>query len=115
MTAALYDIAGDDAIVLRVHAQPGGGRSAVVGRQGDALKVRVAAPPQDGRANEALVGLLAEQFGVEAAQVTLVGGATSRSKRFRIEGIELDGVPLLLDRLLVDSGDAVDRRPGRGG
>jgi uncharacterized protein (TIGR00251 family) len=114
MTAALYDTAGDDAIVLRVHAQPGAGRSAVVGRHGDALKVKVAAPPQDGRANDALVGLLAEQFGVKAAQVTLVGGATSRSKRFRIEGIELEGVPLLLDRLLADSGDAIDRRPGRG-
>ena len=52
---------------------------------------------------------------MKAAAVTLVGGATSRAKRFRIEGIELDGVPLLLERLLADSGDAIDRRPGRGG
>ena len=42
MTTGLYELAGDDAIVLRVHAQPGAGRSAVVGRFGDALKVKVA-------------------------------------------------------------------------
>ena len=48
MTTELYDRAGDDAIVLRVHAQPGAGRSAIMGRYGDALKVKVAAPPKAG-------------------------------------------------------------------
>ena len=111
----LYELAGDDAIVLRVHAQPGAGRSAVVGRYGDALKVKVAAPPQAGRANEALSALLATELGVKGAQVTLVSGASSRTKRFRIEGLELERVDALLDRMLAAAGDGVDRRPGRAG
>jgi len=115
MTTGLYDLAGDDAIVLRVHAQPGAGRSAVVGRFGDALKVKVAAPPQGGRANDALAVLLADEFGVKSAHVTLIGGASSRSKRFRIEGLELERVDALLDRILAAAGDGVDRRPGRAG
>ena len=111
----LYDSAGEDAIVLRVHAQPGAGRSAIVGRYRDALKVRVAAPPQGGRANGALVTLLAHEFGVKDAQVSLVGGESSRAKRFRIEGLELERVDSLLDRILAAAGDGVDRRPGRAG
>src|SRR5262245_4314673 len=115
MTTGLYELAGDDAIVLRVHAQPGAGRSAVVGRYGDALKIKVAAPPQAGRANDALLTLLAHEFGVKAAQVTLTAGASSRTKRFRIEGLELERVDTLLDRILATAGDGVDRRPGRAG
>lgn len=88
MTGDLFTADGDDAVVLSIHAQPGAGRTEVVGRHGTALKVRVAAPPEHGRANDALVTLLAEQLGVPAASVTLAGGATSRSKRFRIEGVE---------------------------
>ena len=87
-THDLFTADGDDAVVVSIHAQPGAGRTEVVGRHGTALKVRVAAPPEQGRANEALVALLAEQLGVPAASVTLVGGETSRSKRFRIEGVE---------------------------
>ena len=87
-THDLFTADGDDAVVVSIHAQPGAGRTEVVGRHGTALKVRVAAPPEQGRANDALVALLAEQLGVPAASVTLTGGATSRSKRFRVEGVE---------------------------
>ncbi|HWI04529.1 MAG TPA: DUF167 domain-containing protein, partial [Acidimicrobiales bacterium] len=61
----LYRSDGDDAVVLHVHVQPGAGRSAVVGRHGTALKVRVAAAPEGGRANEACAELLADTFGVK--------------------------------------------------
>jgi uncharacterized protein (TIGR00251 family) len=115
MTTGLYELAGDDAIVLRVHAQPGAGRSAIAGRFGDALKVKVAAPPQAGRANDALTALLANEFGVKGADVTLVSGASSRTKRFRIAGLDLERVDALLDRILAAAGDGVDRRPGRAG
>ena len=56
--------AGDEAatIVLRLHVQPGAGRSAVTGRYGDAVKVKVAAPPERGRANEAVVDLVLPVF-----------------------------------------------------
>ena len=94
------DEAGDAAVVLQVHVQPGAGRTAVVGRHGSALKVRVAAPPQAGRANDASAALLAETFGVGGAQVELVGGASSRAKRFRIRGIELDGFRRRLEQVV---------------
>jgi uncharacterized protein (TIGR00251 family) len=76
-------------IVLRIHVQPGAGRTAVVGRHGDALKLRVGAPPEGGRANEAVAALLATTFGVPAATVALVSGASSRTKRYRIGPLDL--------------------------
>jgi uncharacterized protein (TIGR00251 family) len=91
---------GGATVVLRVHVQPGAGRTAVVGRHGTALKVRVAAPPQAGRANDASAALLAETFGIGAAQVELVGGASSREKRFRISGVELDGFRRRLEQVV---------------
>ena len=57
----LYRAEGDDAVVLHVHVQPGAGRSAVVGRHGAALKVRVAAAPEGGRANSATVEWMVSQ------------------------------------------------------
>jgi hypothetical protein len=59
----------------------------VVGRHGDALRLKVAAPPVDGRANDACVMLLAELFGVRRADVELISGRASRSKRFRVGGV----------------------------
>lgn len=91
---------GDDAVAIAVHAQPGAGRTHVVGRHGDALKVRVAAPPEQGRANEALVKLLAEVFGVADSAVELRSGAASRAKRFRIAGVDTTTAADLLDRAI---------------
>jgi uncharacterized protein (TIGR00251 family) len=88
MVEDLFDVAGDGGIILRVHVQPGAGRTAVVGRHGAALKVRVAAPPEGGRANEACRVLLAETFGVAVGDVELAAGPASRHKRFRIAGVE---------------------------
>jgi uncharacterized protein (TIGR00251 family) len=87
-------------VVLHLHVQPGAGRSAVVGRHGDALKVRVAAPPTGGRANEQCGALLAETFGVKPAQVELAGGASSRAKRFRIRDVELHAFERRLEQLV---------------
>ena len=83
----LYDDS-PEGIVLRIHVQPGAGRSAVVGRHGDALKVRVAAPPIEGRANEAAGALLAEVLGVPEPDVELTSGQSSRAKRFRLKGLD---------------------------
>ena len=89
-------------VVLHVHVQPGAGRTAVVGRHGTALKVRVAAPPQGGRANDACAELLVETFGVKSAQIELAGGASSRAKRFRITAIGLDGFRRRLEQVVHD-------------
>ena len=86
-------------VVLRVHVQPGSGRPGVAGRHGDALKLRVAPPPVDGRATEAAAALLADLLGVRPAQVTLLSGASSRSKRFRIEGLRPDALSARLASL----------------
>jgi uncharacterized protein (TIGR00251 family) len=73
--------------VLPVRAQPGARRTGVQGEQNGALKVAVQAPPQDGRANEALVEALREALGLKRSQVELLGGATGRDKRFLIRGM----------------------------
>lgn len=96
----LFEIDGDGRLTLRLYVQPGAGRSEAVGRHGDALKVRVAAPPERGRANEACRKLLAELFDVKEAAVALVGGETSRAKRFALSGVEPEAVRAQLDRVL---------------
>jgi len=97
----LYDVERD-AVVLRVHVQPGAGRSAVVGRHGTSLKVRVAAPPVDGRANGAAAALTAETRGVKDRDVELVSGQASRIKRFRIGGIDAEDVEFRLRQALAE-------------
>lgn len=79
----------DAALVLALYVQPGAKRTEIAGEHGDAtqtrLKVRLAAPPVDGKANAALVRFLALAFGVPPSRVTLVRGATSRQKTVRID------------------------------
>ena len=94
----LYRTDGEDAVILHVHVQPAAGRSAVVGRHGTALKVRVAAVPEGGRANEACADLLAETFGVQRSQVELVSGQSSRAKQFKLTGVDLDAFRTRLER-----------------
>jgi len=72
------------ALLLNLHVQPGARRTEVAGVHGDALKIRLAAPPVEGKANAALLRYLAEAFGVPQRAVTLVRGETSRQKTVRI-------------------------------
>ena len=106
----LFRVEGDDAVVLHVHVQPAGGRSAVVGRHGTALKVRVAAAPEGGRANEATAELLAETFGLTRAQVELVSGPSSRAKQFKLTDLDLDAFRTRLERAV--TGAAGRSNPG---
>jgi uncharacterized protein len=73
--------------VLPVRAQPGARKAKVSGEHNGALKIAVTAPPQDGRANEALVELVADLFQLKRAQVELLSGHTSRDKRVLIRGV----------------------------
>ncbi len=79
----------DGGVMLSVHAQPGARRTEIVGRHGDAVKIRVAAPPVDDRANEALVAFVAEVFGLRRSAVSVRSGGSSRHKRLRLDGIDL--------------------------
>ncbi|HEX7029010.1 MAG TPA: DUF167 family protein [Gammaproteobacteria bacterium] len=74
----------DGDLLLRLHVQPRASRDEIAGVHGDALKVRITAPPVDGKANAHLVRYLADEFGVPAGAVELVAGATGRRKLFRI-------------------------------
>jgi uncharacterized protein len=75
-----------DGCTLRVRIHPGARRNAVAGMHDGALKISLTAPPIEGRANEALIGFLAEALRLPKARVALVAGMTSRSKVLRIEG-----------------------------
>jgi len=75
-----------DALVLDLHVQPGAKRTEAAGRHGDRVKIRLAAPPVDGAANDELVRFVAEAFVVPKRNVEIVSGATSRQKRVRITG-----------------------------
>ena len=79
--------ARDGAVRFGVRLQPRASRSGIVGVHGEALKVRVHAPPVDGAANEALVAFLAESLGVPRGAVRIVAGAASRTKVVEIAGI----------------------------
>ena len=78
--------------LLHVRVQPRARSNEVVGWQGDALRVRVTAPPAHGEANRAVTDLLAEALGVAASRIALVRGAASRDKLFRIERLSLGDV-----------------------
>jgi len=77
---------GPDSL-LAILAKPRARANAVEGVQGDALRVRVAAPPVDGAANEALERHLAEVLGVARSRVQVLRGAASRHKRLRVVGL----------------------------
>jgi hypothetical protein len=100
---ALFD-AGHDGPVLRLHVQPGAGREGVVGVHGNALKLRVKAPPVSGRANQALLRLLAREFGAQTASLRLTGGETSRDKRVLFAGLAVDDFAERLARVLARAG-----------
>ena len=74
-------------VTLALVIQPRAGKTKVVGPHGDALKIRVAAPPVDGAANEALVEFLADSLDVPKASVTVRAGQTGRRKLVRVEGV----------------------------
>ena len=73
---------------LRLRVSPGARNARVVGRHGQAWKVRVAAPPEGGRANEAVVRLLAETLSLPRGAVTLVSGHGARDKVVRLDGLD---------------------------
>jgi uncharacterized protein (TIGR00251 family) len=84
-----------DGWLLTLHIQPGAKKSEVVGLHGDALKVRVASPPVDGKANEALIAFIADQFGLPKRAVQLVKGDTSRAKTVLVASAKADPTLLL--------------------
>ncbi len=81
-----------ESFLIRVRLTPRAGRNQIDGWDGDLLRVRVAAPPVEGRANDALLRLLAEALGVPRSQLQLVRGRTSREKVIAVEGVSQEDV-----------------------
>lgn len=73
---------------LRFRVSPGARHSELVGRHGDGWKVRVAAPPEGGKANEAVLDLLAERLELPRRSLSIVSGRTAREKVVLMEGID---------------------------
>ena len=82
----------DGGVSFAVRVQPRASRTVVAGTMGDAVKVAVAAPPVDGKANEALIRFFAELLGVPRASVEIVSGEASRNKVVRVAGVTAEFV-----------------------
>ncbi len=80
-------VASGDGVTLRLHIQPGAKKTEVVGLHGEALKIRLAAPPVDGKANACLLAFLADRLGVAKSAVSLLSGDSSRAKRVHVSGL----------------------------
>ena len=83
---------GTAAVRFAVRVQPRSSRPGVDGMLGNAVRIRVSAPPVDGAANEAVVDVLAKALGVARSAVAIVGGAASRSKVVEVSGLTAAGV-----------------------
>jgi len=80
-----------------LHIVPRAAASAVAGRHGDALKIRIAAPPTEGAANDELIRFLAERLQIPRRAITITGGSSSRRKTVVISGIETTAAIQILE------------------
>lgn len=85
MSSASWYQWNGQSLVLNLHIQPRATKNEIVGPHGERLKVRLTAPPVDGKANSCLLEFLADYCGVSKSAVTLLGGSTGRSKRVAID------------------------------
>lgn len=96
MEQAFRVTAVDDGVRFAVRVQPRARKTQVSGVLGEAVKVRVAAPPVEGAANRALVAFLAKRLSVRKSAVHIVGGQTARSKVIEVDGVTPDHVTVAL-------------------
>jgi uncharacterized protein (TIGR00251 family) len=82
---------------LRLRVSPGAGRTEIVGRHGEAWKVRVSAAPERGRANDAVLRLLSERLDMPPSRIALVSGRTGRDKIVELQGVDLADVERRLE------------------
>lgn len=80
------------AVEVAVKVVPSASRDRIVGPLGKTLKIQVTAPPEKGKANQAVIALLAKATGLPARQITVVSGPASPRKRMRLTGVTLDAV-----------------------
>jgi uncharacterized protein (TIGR00251 family) len=101
--------ATDNSVTFAVRVQPRASRSCIAGELDDALKIRLAAPPVDGEANEELARLLAKLFDVPRRQIEIVSGRTSKNKLVRVSGITADFFAKTLRKVLIEERGVGDK------
>ena len=79
---------------LKTKVVPGSSRDEIVGWLGDALKIKVMAPPEKGKANEAVIGLLAAALGIAADDIRVVSGHSSPAKVMAVSGMDDETPPI---------------------
>jgi uncharacterized protein len=94
LTACLTNTS--EGVVVKLRVQPRASKSQLSSLHGNSIKAKVTAPATEGRANEAVLDLLAKAVGIKRAQLTLVGGVKSRDKRILVQGMSQEEI---LDRL----------------
>ncbi len=93
--------------IVPVHAQPGAKRNGLLGERAGALRVAVTAVPEKGKANAAILAVLAESLGCRVSQISLLSGETSRQKRFLVEGVTAQELQARLALLLPEAGPSL--------
>lgn len=86
-----------ESVILNLYLQPGARKTEIVGQHGEALKLKLAAPPVEGKANAALLAFLAAKVGARKTAVELISGETSRLKRVRIRGVAPEAIRAALE------------------
>ncbi len=97
-TIEMRERGGD--LLIRVRVQPKASADAIVGAHAGAVKIKVAAAPEDGKANRAAIEFLAESLGLKKSDVTIVSGAHSKDKLFSMRGVKRDELLRRLESLL---------------
>jgi uncharacterized protein len=87
-----------DGTILPVRAHPGGRRNEIRGEQDGMLKVSVTQAPEKGKANKAVIELLAKKLGLKKSQIELLSGETSHQKRFLVRGVKPDELGKQIER-----------------
>lgn len=90
-------------VLLPVQAQPGARRAGIVGEHGGRLKVAVSQPPEDGKANDAIINAVAQALQLKRAQVSICRGSSSRQKELLIVGSDVETLQQRLDVLIATS------------
>ena len=85
-----YLLSRNQATLLRIKAVPGSARDAIAGPLGDRLKIRVAAPPEGGKANEAIIKLLASTLGIKRSRISIISGLASAEKTIQLEDVDIE-------------------------
>lgn len=85
-------------VILSIRTQPGSSKNRIVGEYGGRLKLAVTAAPEKGKANKAVIELLADTLRINASSIHIISGESSRDKRFVIEGLTLEDVASSLNQ-----------------